>query len=173
MILSREEILRAVKEKRLGVNPFSEANVGPCSIDLTLGNEFKRFRPSRKPLLVGEAAHEEKERSEIVQVRDGGSITLKPGELVLGITKERLKLPQDLCGHLEGRSRLARLGLMVHVSSSLVQPGVDNVQVLEIVNLSPHGLVLKPGLRVCQVVLMELKGKAAYRGEFSKQRGVQ
>ena len=42
----------------------------------------------------------------------------------------------DLCGFLEGRSRFARLGLMIHVTSAFVQPGVSNRQVLEMSNVS-------------------------------------
>jgi deoxycytidine triphosphate deaminase len=51
-----------------------------------------------------------------------------------------------------------------------VQPGVDNVQVLELMNVSPLPLKLYPGARVCQIVFEELKGKARYSGAFAKQR---
>ena len=46
---------------------------------------------------------------------------LEPGCTIHGITRERIELPDDLCGFLEGRSRFARLGLMIHVTSAFVQ----------------------------------------------------
>jgi dCTP deaminase len=60
-----------------------------------------------------------------------------PGETVLGITRERVKLGPGLCGWLEGRSRFARLGLMVHISAPFMGPGIDSQQVLEMSNFRP------------------------------------
>jgi len=88
---------------------------------------------------------------------------------VLGVTKEKLGLSNGLCGWIQGRSRIARMGVMVHVSSSLIQPGVDNRQVLEIINLSPNPIVLRPGVKVCQIVFEELSSEAEYAGDFAKQ----
>jgi dCTP deaminase len=79
-------------------------------------------------------------------------ITLKPGELCLGKTLERLTLPKNVMGKLEGRSRYARMGVIIHTTSALVQPGSDNHQVLEIVNLAPFPIKLHAGMRVSQVV---------------------
>jgi uncharacterized repeat protein (TIGR01451 family) len=44
----------------------------------------------------------------LVDINDG--YLLEPGELVLGITRERITLPEDLCGWLNSRSRFARIG---------------------------------------------------------------
>ena len=77
---------------------------------------------------------------------------LSPGETIHGITRETISLPSDLCGFLEGRSRFARLGLMIHVTSAMVQPGVNNRQVLEMSNVSTHPLRIHAGVRVCQLV---------------------
>ena len=172
MILSRNEIFKALRSGRLAITPFRKENVGPCSVDLTLGNEFKVFKPSKKALEVNEGAEAGPAFAKGVHLKDGQRIVLKPGELVLGVTRERLRLADNLIGHLEGRSRFARLGLLVHVSSSLIQPGVDNVQVLEMANLASHPLALKPGLRLCQVVFEEVRGRAHYEGRFRRQAGI-
>jgi dCTP deaminase len=172
VILSRPEILKAISEGRIEISPFDTDQVGPCSVDLALGNEFRRFRPNKETLAVGERVNEA-DFSERVKVRKNERLTLAPGELVLGVTQERLKLSDDLCARLDGRSRFARMGLLVHVSASLIQPGVHNVQVLEMMNLAPYRLALKPGLRVCQVVFEELKGRARYQGAFKTQSGVE
>ncbi|MBU1197209.1 dCTP deaminase [Candidatus Micrarchaeota archaeon] len=164
-MLSRTEILQAIRKKEIRVTPFRKENVGPCSIDLTLGNEFKVFEP--KSLRVEEKAEYKGKR---VVLKKGECMELPPHEFVLGITKETLKLSHSLAGRITGRSRFARMGLMVHVSSSLIQPGVDNVQVLEIVNVSPGTLYVIPGVRVCQVTFHRLGIPAEYRGRYRFQR---
>ena len=94
---------------------------------------------------------------------------LQPGETVHGATLEKISLPPNLCGWLEGRSRTARFGLTVHVTSGFVHPGVSNVQVLEMMNVSRTPLALHPGIRICQIVLERTEGEAVYRGRFAKQ----
>ena len=94
---------------------------------------------------------------------------LVPGRTIHGITRERITLPDDLCGFLEGRSRFARLGLMIHVTSAFVQPGVSNRQVLEMSNVSNRSLRIFPGVRLCQIVLLRTDGRATYEGRFSEQ----
>ena len=92
-----------------------------------------------------------------------------PGELVHGITKEKVALSEDLVGWIEGRSRFARVGLMIHVTAGLVQPGCDNKQVLEISNMSPMPIALNPGTRICQIILEKIEGRARYKGRFKDQ----
>ena len=94
---------------------------------------------------------------------------LHPGSTVHGITRERISLPRNLCGFLEGRSRFARLGLMIHVTSAFVQPGVSNRQVLEMSNVSGQPLRIHAGVRLCQLVLMRTEGEARYQGRFADQ----
>ena len=79
-------------------------------------------------------------------------------------------LPPDLCGLLEGRSRFARLGLMIHVTSAFVQPGVSNRQVLEMSNVSGHPLAIHPGVRICQIVLLRDGGRARSTAAASPSR---
>jgi dCTP deaminase len=93
-----------------------------------------------------------------------------PGELVHGITKELVALPDDVAGWIEGRSSFARMGLMIHMSAGLVQPGTRNKQVLEVSNLSPAPIALYPGTRICQLVLESVQGRAMYSGRYRRQR---
>jgi len=165
-VLAREEILRLVDSGTVQVDPLREDQVGPGSIDLHLGNEFRVFKKLRNACVVEEGISLE-ELSDRVEVDD--SFTLMPGETVLGITRERIKLPANVCGWLEGRSRFARIGLVIHMTASFVQPGVNNRQVLEIGNLAPFPLVLKPGVRICQIILERTEGAASYGGRFMNQ----
>jgi dCTP deaminase len=97
---------------------------------------------------------------------------LEPGRTIHGITRERIQLPGDLCGFLEGRSRFARLGLMIHVTSAFVQPGVANRQVLEMSNVADRPLRIHAGVRLCQLVLMRTEGEARYDGRFADQEAL-
>ena len=92
-----------------------------------------------------------------------------PGETILGITKERLKLGPGLCGWLEGRSRFARLGLMVHISAPFMGPGIDSQQVLEMSNFGPAPLAVHPGTAICQFIFQTLDGEEHYEGRFAGQ----
>jgi dCTP deaminase len=88
---------------------------------------------------------------------------------VLGITRERIRLPSDIAGWLEGRSRYARLGLTVHVTAGFVAPGVDGRQVLEMSNVTSRPLAIHAGVRLCQIVLQRCEGSAIYTGRFARQ----
>jgi dCTP deaminase len=98
------------------------------------------------------------------------TITIHPQETILGVTREKVTLPGDICGWIEGRSRFARLGLLIHISAGLIQPGVSNHQVLEITNLGPNMLELHAGERICQLAFQRCEGKAMYEGKFKMQQ---
>ena len=167
-ILSRNEILNYITEGKLKITPFNKNQVGPASIDLTLGNSFRVFKKVRQVFHVTEEINYDK-ITELIEVKDGDYLLLMPGELVHGITKEKLKLPNNMSGRIEGRSRFARIGLMTHVTAGLVQPGSNNKQVLEISNMSPMPIALHPGTKICQIILEKIEGKANYKGKFKNQ----
>jgi dCTP deaminase len=168
-VLTREALLRELASGRLKIEPLAPDQVGPASIDLTLGDEIRVLEPGPDPI---EMRDEVDYRRYSRALPLGQSYDLAPGETIHGITRERITLPRDLCGFLEGRSRFARLGLMIHVTSAFVQPGVASRQVLEMSNLAGHPLRLLPGVRLCQLVLMRTEGEAAYRGRFWNQGDV-
>ena len=74
-----------------------------------------------------------------------------------------------LCGWLEGRSRFARLGLMVHISAPFMGPGIDSQQVLEMSNFGPAPLEVYPGIPICQFVFQKLEGNEQYEGRYTGQ----
>ncbi len=136
-ILTKEEILKEIAKGTIAIEPLATENIGPGSIDLTLGNTFRVFKEST----IIRDANEGMDYREITELVTADSIVVRPRETILGITKEKITLAPDLCGWLEGRSRFSRLGLMVHISASFMQTGISNHQVLEISNLTsplPH-----------------------------------
>lgn len=165
-VLTRDVILREIESGRLLIDPMSEDQLGVASIDLTLGSEIRLIQASPEPIDVRDAT-DFRDHTVVASLEE--PFILEPGVTIHGITRERVTLPGDLCGFLEGRSRFARLGLMVHVTSALVQPGVSNRQVLEMSNVSSRALLIHAGVRVCQLVLMRTEGSAVYDGRFAQQ----
>jgi len=168
-VLTRDAILAEIEAGHILIDPFDPARIGPASIDLRLGYSFRVFRPARRMVRV-DAMSDYREHSERVLLDDGETMLLMPGQTVLGLTLERIRLSSTLCGWLEGRSRFARVGLLVHISASFMQPGIDNHQVLELTNFGPNPLDLVPGTPVCQFVFQRTEGEACYNGRFAGQR---
>lgn len=166
MILTRAVILAEIEAGRLRIEPFSADQVGPASIDLHLDDEIRVLRDGPEPIEI-------RDDVDYLTVTDRRPLAdpyiLAPGETILGITRETIHLPGDVAGWLEGRSRFARLGLMIHVTAGFVSPGVRNRQVLEISNVSHRGLAIHRGTRLCQIVLQRCEGNAIYTGRFAEQ----
>ena len=168
MILTKEKILQEIKLGNIEIDPFDEQLIGPASVDLHLGGEFRRFKHYNNVYPVTDEANFE-DITELAHVPTGGFLLLKSGETILGITEERIKLSPGLCGWIEGRSRFARIGLGVHITSGFAQPGVNNRTVLEMTNLSPNPLALYPGTKICQFLFQRTDGSAQYAGRFQHQ----
>jgi dCTP deaminase len=167
-ILTRDEIIRRLQAGELAIDPFTESAVGPASVDLHLANQFRVFRRVRDIFHVSEDADYEAV-SELIEVGNADHFVLMPGETCHGLTRERIRLPDDLCGWLHGRSRFARLGLLVHLTAPLVQPGVNNQQALEMNNAGPMPLALRPGTALCQIIFETCVGTAHYDGRYRHQ----
>jgi len=165
-ILTRDEILKEIEAGNIEIDPFDESHVGPASIDLSLASQFRVFKRIHNTYTVDDDA-DYHDITKLVECKE--RLVLMPQETVLGITKERVKLSPGICGWLEGRSRFARMGLMVHITASFMQPGIDNKQVLEIANVSPVPLALIPGTLICQFIFNRCEGEAVYNGHYKGQ----
>lgn len=167
-VLIGDEIKKALDSGLINVQPLDPSQIGPGSIDLTLGNEFRIFKKQLQVYHIKDESNFE-ELTEVVHINDGNSIVISPGEMILGITKEVVTLAENISGRLEGRSRFGRFGLAVHVTAGFMNPGISNRQVLEIVNLGNTPLALYPGIRICQFIFEKCLGTAKYEGRFSQQ----
>jgi dCTP deaminase len=167
-VLARSEILREIKAKRVKIEPLRPNCVRAASIDMHLANAFRVFQSPHKVIPVTDLT-DFKRATRGIRVARGSGIQLSPGETVLGITEEKVTLPDNICGWLEGRSRFSRVGLLVHISASFVQPGIANHQVLELSNFGPSPLEIFPGTAVCQLILQKTLGTGHYRGLFEDQ----
>jgi len=167
-ILGQSEILKEIEAGRIRIDPYSPDKVGPASVDLHLSNAFRIFVRLPRHLNVDDTV-DYRSTTKGLWIPDGETLTLAPNETVLGITRERIELADDICGWLEGRSRFARLGLLVHISASFMQPGIANHQVLEMSNFGPIPLEIPPGVAICQFVFQRIEGHGHYSGVFRDQ----
>ncbi len=154
MILSDRDIKKMLKKGKIRITPLKNDQIGAASVDLTLSDEWYFFRPAIKGKMTDLAKFPFEKAFAKKHAKD---IVLKSGEMCLGKTMEKIALPPDVMGKLEGRSRFARMGLIIHTTSALVQPGSNNHQILEIVNLAPFPIKLHAGMRVSQVVFEMLE----------------
>ena len=164
-VLTQNEIKKAIADGEISVEPYDESAVGAGSIDLRLGNQFRIFKRAEGVYDVDDDV----DYQQITELIEADTIVLQPGETVLSITQEKIILSPRLCGWLEGRTRFARLGLMVHISASFMQPGVENRQVLEISNMGHVPLRLHAGTHICQFIFERTEGEAKYQGKFKDQ----
>ena len=170
MILAQDAILEAIDKGDIKIDPFDESRVGTASVDLTVSRYFRRLRRSPQPItLRGDTDYRDPSISELIEVPEGAYFEVESREMVLGITSERVGLSETMCGWFDGRSRFARLGLLVHISAGFMQPGTFNHTVLEIFNMSPRTLRLYPGTPICQFIFQTMQGSATHSGRFKDQ----
>ncbi|TMP31287.1 dCTP deaminase [Pseudoalteromonas rubra] len=155
MRLSDRDIKQAIKNQHIQIEPTpADEMISGVTVDLRLGNKFRVFQDHAAPYvdLSGpkeqiNAAMESIMSDEIV-LEDGQAFFLHPGELALAMTYESVTLPADLVGWLDGRSSLARLGLMVHVTAHRIDPGWSGNIVLEFYNSGKLPLALRPKMKI-------------------------
>ena len=125
MVLSDQDIRRAIAAGQIRIDPAVDFDVqlGPCSVDLTLDNSFAAFEYSRLPYIDTRRPVDSQAIMREISVGESEPFVLQPGELVLAATRETLELADDLLARLEGRSSLARLGIIVHGTAGVFDPG--------------------------------------------------
>lgn len=162
MILADRDIKKAFLQSRIVITPAPDlkTQLGSCSIDLRLGNSFRVFEHSRSPYIDPAKKDYSNQITREIVVRKGEHFVMQPGDFVLAVTLERVKIAEDLMGRLEGRSSLGRLGIVVHSTASIFDPGWDGKCVLELGNLGRMAVSLTPGMRICAMTFEELSSKA-------------
>ena len=162
MILSDADILRRLEDGDLVVEPLDDPDIQiqPASVDLRLGREFLEFRRTNIPYIHPNDEREVDDYVAETLVEDGEEFILHPGDFVLGTTRERVEIPPDLIAHVEGRSSLGRLAIVVHSTAGLCDPGYRGQITLELSNLGTAPVALTPGMRVSQLTFTELTSPA-------------
>ena len=181
MVLSDRDIKKALKIGKIKIDPLPdfETQLGSCSIDLRLGNVFRVFEYVKKPYIDPSKKDYSNEITAEVILKDGDQFIMQPGEFVLAVTLEKVTIPDDMMGRLEGRSSLGRLGIVVHSTASTFDPGWDGKCVLELGNLGRMAVALTVGMRVCAMGFEQLSSPAEVpygkkvSAKYKIQEGVQ
>ncbi|QAB15223.1 dCTP deaminase [Hydrogenovibrio thermophilus] len=167
MKLSDRDIIQHLKIGKIGIDPMPDQNkIKGISVDLRLANKFRVFNDHTAPFIDLSGASDEMQQlmdkvmGDEVVIDDGQAFFLHPGELALASTYESVSIPDDLVGWLDGRSSLARLGLMVHVTAHRIDPGWEGQIVLEIFNSGKLPLALRPGMDICAINFETLSSAA-------------
>jgi dCTP deaminase len=176
VLLSDRDIRAQIAEKRVGVEPFSDAMIQPSSVDVRLDKFFRVFENHRYEVI--DPALEQPELTREIIAEDGEAFILHPGEFVLASTYEVITLPDDIAGRLEGKSSLGRLGLLTHSTAGFIDPGFSGHITLELSNVANLPVKLYPGMKIGQLCLIKLSspaehpyGSAQYLNRYQGQRG--
>lgn len=160
MLLSDRDIAAAIKDGRLGLDPFEPELVQPASIDVRLDRGFRVFDNQNYTHI--DPAERQDDLTAPLDVDEGRPFVLHPGEFVLASTLEVITLPADLAARLEGKSSLGRLGLLTHSTAGFIDPGFSGHVTLELSNVANLPITLWPGMKIGQLCLFQLSSPAEH-----------
>jgi dCTP deaminase len=156
MLLTAWELDMWMRQGQLKVEPLLEP-IQPASIDLRLGN-------TRLDSPIYERVLEIIDPSRgvyppVPSTRVFEQCVLERGQFLLVSTLEWIEIGDLLAGILVGKSSLARLGLQVE-SAGYIDPGYKGCPTLELKNLGPYRIMLRPGMPIAQLRVEELASRA-------------
>ncbi|MDP5145343.1 dCTP deaminase [Shewanella sp. ULN5] len=168
MRLTDIEIEQSLDEGLIVIHPRPSVDaISGVSVDVRLGDQFRVFQGHTAPFidLSGPSAEMQAALDRVmgdkITIAEGEAFFLHPGELALAVTFETVTLPANIVGWLDGRSSLARLGLMVHVTAHRIDPGWQGKIVLEFFNSGKLPLALRPGMTIGALNFERLSGPVA------------
>ena len=174
MLLSDQQIRDAIEVGDLTISPFNPDSgaIQPASIDLRLNTKLSDL--GKEPI-AGIAVDPEKLNvdrfiNSQAKIEDISNtvLLLRPRQFVVGQTLEHVSLSDKLGARVEGKSRLARLGVGVHITAPKIDPGFQNHITLEIFNLGPWEIMLRGSMTICTLLIEPLSqpAKVLYSGQF-------
>jgi dCTP deaminase len=176
MILSDHTIREELDAGRIVIDPLDESSIQPSSVDLRLDRLFRVFLNHTMPVI--DVKEDLEDLTRLVKIDDGEAFILHPGEFVLGSTYEKVSLPDDLVGRIEGKSSLGRLGLLIHSTAGFIDAGFAGHITLELSNVANLPITLYPGMKIGQVSFLRMTtpadvpyGSAGVGSKYQGQRG--
>ncbi|MFP3019464.1 MAG: dCTP deaminase [Arsenophonus sp.] len=185
MRLCDRDIVKWIDEKKLIIKPHPLIErINGATVDVCLGNKFRVFQDYTEPYIDLSGPKNEvnaalnRVMSDEIILSHTDSFFLHPGELVLATTLESVTLPDNIVGWLDGRSSLARLGLMVHLTSHRIDPGWYGHIVLEFYNSGKLPLALRPNMIIGALSFEFLSGSSErpynlrQNAKYKNQQGI-
>ncbi|WAI11876.1 MAG: dCTP deaminase [Buchnera aphidicola (Macrosiphum albifrons)] len=155
MRLCDKDIEEWLERKELIIEPYPEKKlINGITVDIHLSNKFRFFYEHTRSYidLSSSKINRTSELSGIISneiiFSKEKPCFLQPGCLILSSTFENITIPNNLVGWLDGRSSLARLGLMIHATAHRIDPGWKGNIVLEMFNAGKLTLVLHPKIKI-------------------------
>lgn len=178
MILSDKDIRKKIDSREIVVTSEDGnhvTNINASSLDLRLGRFFKIYNHSQQAVLDPLNRESLEDVTKLIELKNPGEpFIVQPGEFVLGVTMEKIKIADDLVARVEGRSSLGRLGIIVHSTAGFIDAGFEGTITLEMTNINRMPVALYPGMRICQLAfeLMSSKADVPYsKKKTSKYQG--
>ena len=153
MFLSDKDIKKAIEDGEITINNFDESRLQPTSYDILLGNKFVVTDPEQSHII--DPVNKKFAATREVEIPDDGEFVLHPGVSVLGSSWDYFGSDTHLI-HLSGKSSLARLGLLVHNTAGIINPGHFLHITLELCNLNSVPIVLRPKMPIAQLLFSRL-----------------
>jgi dCTP deaminase len=175
MILTDREIQAILTSNQITITPTPSADAySSTSLDLTLDEpgEVWKHLPGQpiRPNAPGYTYRSLDSRKEKVSLN---GYLFKSQTLLLAWTKEDIILPYTsrISARVEGKSGLARLGMLVHMTAPTIHAGFRGQIQLEMYNNGPYDIILDAGMTICQLIFEITFGTPAkgYGGQFSGQ----
>jgi len=172
MILSNIEILNGISQGLFSIEPLksldpTKAPFNTSAVDLHLADEIlipDTTSSSSIDITKGSIAEFWTKHSTTITITKDQPYRLPYGKLILAKTIERVNFPllkdATICysARVEGKSSLARCGILVHFTAPTIHAGFNGTITLEIINLGSHEFLLSPGMAFCQLIIEEVKG---------------
>lgn len=170
MILSNVEIVHALTSGILRIEDVAGKDptrppFNTTSIDLRLGPNISvpKKQPVTLDLRSGSIASFLSSNSDRIVATESQPYVLSPQQFILAQTIEKVDLPIGtdgacLSARVEGKSSLARCGLLIHFTAPTIHAGFNGPITLEIINLGPNSIALAPGMYICQLIIERVAG---------------
>lgn len=170
MILCDKDIKERINNKKIILEPFNMEQVSSSSVDLRLGHEFRTFKRTSKTHIDPYDKQSCNDYTELSIVKEGQPFIIHPGEFVLASTYERVEVPSDLVGSIDGRSSLGRLGIIIQ-TAAMVDAGFKGHVTLELANIGKMPVNIYPQMRICRMTFHKLSGTCdqPYNGKYLNQ----
>lgn len=127
--------------------------VNPNTLDLTLGR-MVRWPLKNDGVIVFGRKHQSDLFWELRAIPESG-ILLRPGDVILGSSREYIVMPKDVCGQVYTKSSLGRV-FINHMMAGVIDAGFSGTITLELKNEGKHDVILLPGARVVQIQFSRL-----------------
>jgi dCTP deaminase len=154
MFLSDVDIKQALAADQITIRPFNESQLQVASYDVTLGNEFEIV--DRHQIQAADPANRIYPETRKFEINNDEHVVLHPGENMLGKQREFIGVDNQHLILLSGKSSLARIGLVVHNTAMLFNPGHHFYPTFELVNNSNVPIILRPGMEIAQLLFAKL-----------------